>query len=145
MRKHPERRALLDALDFVWDAEQQSRLRFSTALREYVAEYGHARVPKKFVTADGYKLGRHVAWYRWSAYGRQRKLGDGDGSDVVDESGKKSKALGLAGNARDAGDAGDAGDVHESGDQSEALGSAGDYDHASLQAELDGLGFVWSE
>ena len=50
---------------WVWDASAgtpaEAWAKFITHLDEFVAEFGHANVPRKFVSADGYKLGQHAS------------------------------------------------------------------------------------
>ena len=49
---------------WVWDASADTRVdawaKFLTHLDEFVAETGHANVPVRFVSGDGYKLGIQV-------------------------------------------------------------------------------------
>lgn len=52
-----ERIAALDALGFVWDPRADDFARGLAALRKFVSEHGHARVPAKHRTADGFALG----------------------------------------------------------------------------------------
>lgn len=52
-----DRIAELDALGMVWDEFDRRWQRGVTALRTYVREHGDGRVPQRYVTDDGFKLG----------------------------------------------------------------------------------------
>ena len=55
-----ERIAELDALGMVWDPVDTNYQIGVDHLRAYTAEWGHAKVPRPFVTDDGFKLGAWV-------------------------------------------------------------------------------------
>jgi superfamily II DNA or RNA helicase len=53
----PDRRARLDSLDFVWDLAVDRWEVGYAYLVEYHADHGSAAVPKRHISADGFKLG----------------------------------------------------------------------------------------
>lgn len=60
-RADPVVAAELDRLGFVWDPHGQAIARGVAELRVYAAQFGHARVPQRYVVpADGYRLGVFV-------------------------------------------------------------------------------------
>ena len=67
----PERRARLDSLGFVWNLRDSDRREAWEEgyhhLLEYMEVHGHANVPRKFITDDGYRLGTWVGTQRQSA------------------------------------------------------------------------------
>jgi hypothetical protein len=56
-----ERIAVLDAVGFVWDPWAEDFARGLAALKEFVVAHGHARVPQKHRTEDGFALGSWVS------------------------------------------------------------------------------------
>jgi hypothetical protein len=54
----PDRRARLEALGFEWDPHATQWEVGFEHLQAFVREYGHTRVPHKYKSPDGYKLGR---------------------------------------------------------------------------------------
>jgi hypothetical protein len=50
----PEHRAQLEALGFVWNPFADDWEQAHAALTAYVAEHGHARVPRDHVTQNGF-------------------------------------------------------------------------------------------
>lgn len=52
-----ERIMELDALDMVWDVLEEDWQRGLAVARAYRAAHGHLRVPARFVTEDGFRLG----------------------------------------------------------------------------------------
>jgi phage-related protein len=56
----PERKARLDTLGFIWDVSADEWEEGFRYLEEFVKEHGHCRVPQKYVTACGYRLGLWV-------------------------------------------------------------------------------------
>ena len=59
-----EQVAALDGLGFVWDPFGEEFARGLAALKAFVAEADHARVPVTHQTEDGFPLGRWVATRR---------------------------------------------------------------------------------
>jgi len=57
-RLSPERKAQLDALGFVWDPYQKAFELGLAELSEYVFAHGDAIVPRSYVTATGFELGK---------------------------------------------------------------------------------------
>ena len=55
-----EQVAALDALEFAWNPHAENFARGLQALRAYVVAAGHAQVPAKYRTPDGYALGAWV-------------------------------------------------------------------------------------
>jgi hypothetical protein len=56
----PTRRERLEALGFVWDPLEQKWEEGFLALKAFFTQHGHTRVPRNFVTEDGFKLGNWV-------------------------------------------------------------------------------------
>jgi hypothetical protein len=56
-----ERIDALNALGFVWDVFEENWIQNVEAFKAFVEENGHARVPQRFVTGDGVKLGSWVS------------------------------------------------------------------------------------
>jgi superfamily II DNA or RNA helicase len=55
----------LDSVGFVWDSREKMWEEGFSALEAFVAKEGHARVPNRFKTKDGYKLGTWVTNQRY--------------------------------------------------------------------------------
>jgi Helicase associated domain len=55
-----DRKARLDALGFVWDVLVTQWEKSFTQLQTFVKDRGHCRVPAKYMTADGFRLGTWV-------------------------------------------------------------------------------------
>jgi len=55
----PERKARIDALGFIWDPLEAQWEEAFERLQAFASVNGHCRVPAKYVTADGFRLG---AW-----------------------------------------------------------------------------------
>ena len=54
----------LDSLGFVWSPREERWEKGVRALEIFAAQEGHARVPRDFITADGFKLGQWVSRIR---------------------------------------------------------------------------------
>ncbi|MDF5758410.1 DEAD/DEAH box helicase [Spongiactinospora sp. TRM90649] len=54
----PARINLMDAIGMIWNALSDRREKFLAELRAYRAENGNLRIPKAYMTADGFPLGR---------------------------------------------------------------------------------------
>jgi superfamily II DNA or RNA helicase len=59
----------LDALGFIWDPLEVQWEEGFEQLQAFVTEHGHCKVPAKYLTADGYRLGS------WVDKQRQRQVG----------------------------------------------------------------------
>jgi hypothetical protein len=55
-----ERVAQLDALGMVWDPIEEDWQKGMTAAREYREAHGHLRVPRAFVSNNGFRLGTWI-------------------------------------------------------------------------------------
>ena len=66
-RLGPERRERLDALGFVWDQRSEAWQESYAHLEAFRAEHGHVRVPQRFKSLDGYRLGIWVSDQRQRA------------------------------------------------------------------------------
>ena len=62
----PERRSRLDALGFEWDINNFLWEEGFSHLKKFVEKEGHSRIPQKFKTEDGYKLGQWASMQRTS-------------------------------------------------------------------------------
>jgi superfamily II DNA or RNA helicase len=60
----PERVAALDALGMIWEPHQDTWRRAITAALEYRSQHGHLRVPNRYVTEDGLRLGDWISGRR---------------------------------------------------------------------------------
>jgi hypothetical protein len=66
--------AALDALEFVWEPTGEDFARGLAALKAFVTEHGHTRVPQAHRSANGFTLGRWVHLHRQNR--QQGKLTD---------------------------------------------------------------------
>jgi len=61
-REHSgEQPAPLNALEFIWDVLEHDFQAGLAQLTSYKTEHGHVRVPDRFKTQDGYRLGSWVS------------------------------------------------------------------------------------
>ena len=68
VRDRPERIQQLEALDFVFDANEERWEECLERLREFRQEHGHLQVAQDYKCADGYALGQRVHNIRTQGY-----------------------------------------------------------------------------